>query len=176
MWRKAGTKAPELCRSCRTAARGGLTTSEFRALSRRTIPVEAQLRLMSEARLAERDKTCECGRTFRGNALRELCDGCRDQRRGHRERKKNARRQNRSGGRLYLDTGELITISALGDRDKWTCWLCNEFVNRALGNRDPWMPSFDHVQPISLGGMDSWDNLRLAHLICNTKRGNRVAA
>lgn len=176
MWRKAGTAPPKLCRSCRRDDRGGLSIDEFRALSRRTVPVEVQLQRMAAARLAERDKTCACGQAFRGTVLRELCDECRAQRRGHNERKKNAKRQNRSGGRLYLDSGELITISALGDRDKWTCWLCNEFVNRALGNRDPWMPSFDHVQPISLGGMDSWDNLKLAHLICNTKRGNRVAA
>jgi 5-methylcytosine-specific restriction endonuclease McrA len=130
---------------------------------------------MQDGALAIRLLTCECGKTFQGVARRKKCDECRAERRSAHTRKKNAKRQYRGAGRIYLDTGELITIAALGDRDSWTCWLCNEFVNRALGNRDPWMPSFDHVLPISRGGLDSWDNLRLAHLTCNIKRGNRVS-
>lgn len=35
------------------------------------------------------------------------------------------------------------------------------------------MPSFDHKIPISRGGIDSRDNLALAHLACNIRRGNR---
>jgi 5-methylcytosine-specific restriction endonuclease McrA len=170
MWRKIGVSLPQGEAKCQPCRR------EIAPPQGRTVPVEVQYRRMDEARRRERDKTCDCGKAFKGSAMRKKCDACRGGNRSAHYRKKNAKRQNRASGRLYLDTGELITIAALGDRDKWTCWLCSEFVNRALGNRDPWMPSFDHVQPISLGGLDSWDNLKLAHLICNIKRGNRVAA
>ena len=64
-------------------------------------------------------------------------------------------------------------ITALGHRDAWTCGRCGEFVNRSLAYPDPWMPSFGHVIPISKGGLDAWDNLRLEHLTCNVKAGNR---
>jgi 5-methylcytosine-specific restriction endonuclease McrA len=38
------------------------------------------------------------------------------------------------------------------------------------------MASYDHVVPTSLGGTDEPENLKMAHLLCNTRRGNRVAA
>lgn len=68
-------------------------------------------------------------------------------------------------------TGERATIPDLGQRDAWTCGRCGEFVNRELAYPDPWMPSFGHVTPVSRGGLDSLDNLRLEHLICNVRAG-----
>jgi hypothetical protein len=36
-------------------------------------------------------------------------------------------------------------------------------------------PSLDHVVPVSASGTShTRANVRLAHLVCNTKRGNRV--
>jgi 5-methylcytosine-specific restriction endonuclease McrA len=124
--------------------------------------------LLRAGRLAIRDRVCECGAEFQGTAGRRFCDTCRSIRRGDHYRAKGARRRE-----VASATGERITIAALGDRDAWTCWICSQFVNRDLSGRDPRMPSFDHVLPISRGGLDSWDNLRLAHLVCNVKRGNR---
>jgi hypothetical protein len=35
-------------------------------------------------------------------------------------------------------------------------------------------PSIDHVIPISKGGKHIWDNIQLAHMICNIKKSNKV--
>lgn len=34
-------------------------------------------------------------------------------------------------------------------------------------------PSIDHIIPLSLGGLHSWDNVQLAHKICNSWKSNR---
>jgi 5-methylcytosine-specific restriction endonuclease McrA len=36
--------------------------------------------------------------------------------------------------------------------------------------------TLDHVVPISVGGEHTRENVRCAHLRCNARRGNRVAA
>lgn len=34
-------------------------------------------------------------------------------------------------------------------------------------------PSVDHVIPLSKGGTHTWDNVKLAHKRCNSKKGNK---
>lgn len=59
-------------------------------------------------------------------------------------------------------------------RDGWRCWICCRPVDQGLGPEHRMGPSLDHIVPLS------WDdplhdpsNLRLAHRICNSRRGNR---
>lgn len=60
-------------------------------------------------------------------------------------------------------------------RDKGICWLCLKPVNRKEASKD-------HIAPKSrqeeLGltdyEMKSDDNMRLAHKLCNSKRGNQL--
>jgi len=47
-----------------------------------------------------------------------------------------------------------------------SCWLCN----RAIALADTL--SIDHVRPLSRGGSNKIDNLRLSHERCNRKRGD----
>lgn len=72
-----------------------------------------------------------------------------------------------------LVSGEIVTIDMLVAAHGSTCHLCGKDVDLSLKNKDPMMPSFDHKIPISRGGIDSRDNLALAHLACNIRRGNR---
>lgn len=51
------------------------------------------------------------------------------------------------------------------------CYLCGELVDKDLPGTDPMGPSIDHRLAVSKGGDDSWDNLFLAHLECNKRRG-----
>lgn len=37
-----------------------------------------------------------------------------------------------------------------------------------------WYPSIDHVIPISKGGRHSWDNVKLAHRLCNSVKSNKT--
>lgn len=72
-----------------------------------------------------------------------------------------------------------ITLTAVVERDNGICHLCGKQVNEEdyiirhgafiCGN---WYPSIDHVIPLSKGGKHSWDNVRLAHRICNSVKGD----
>lgn len=60
--------------------------------------------------------------------------------------------------------GDLISLPKLAERDGWRCHLCGGKVTKAT-----W--SMDHLIPVSQGGAHSWENVSLAHLRCNQKRG-----
>ncbi len=53
------------------------------------------------------------------------------------------------------------------------CWICNKPVDKTLPHGLPGSPEVDEVQPVSRGG-SPYDrtNCRLAHRICNQRRGN----
>ena len=59
-------------------------------------------------------------------------------------------------------------------RRQTTCWICGQPVDKTLTG--PEGPSVDHVIPRRDGGTNQLDNLRLAHLRCNSARqaGERV--
>lgn len=54
-------------------------------------------------------------------------------------------------------------------RDRGTCYLCGRQVPRVVD--DALSPSLDHVIPLVRGGPHSYDNIRLAHRICNARKG-----
>lgn len=72
-------------------------------------------------------------------------------------------------------TGEPVILSEIAERDEWTCGLCHLPVLPELKWPDPLSKSLDHVQPLSLGGIHDPTNVQLAHLGCNSAKGNRVA-
>lgn len=74
-----------------------------------------------------------------------------------------------------------IDLHDLFKRDDGVCHICGKQCNWndytvtdttiIAGN---WYPSVDHIVPVSLGGADAWDNVMLAHRICNSIRGNKI--
>ena len=68
-----------------------------------------------------------------------------------------------------------ITLSKLIKRDNHICQLCGRMVDEAdytyindtfiAGNN---YPSIDHIKPLSKGGVHQWDNVQLAHRLCNS--------
>lgn len=72
---------------------------------------------------------------------------------------------------LAKQMGDDITVSGLGERDKWRCHICRRKVAKR-GGRELGSPSIDHLVPTSHGGLHVWQNVALAHLACNTKRNN----
>jgi 5-methylcytosine-specific restriction endonuclease McrA len=71
--------------------------------------------------------------------------------------------------------GAALSIDQLGERDGWRCHLCRRRVSRTMRSPHPRSASFDHLIPVSHGGTDAPENLRLAHRGCNSRRGNRGA-
>lgn len=59
---------------------------------------------------------------------------------------------------------ERIRVDQLYERDNQRCGICNLRVKR--NER-----SVDHIVPISMGGGYTWDNVQLAHTLCNIRRG-----
>lgn len=64
-----------------------------------------------------------------------------------------------------------IDLAAIKVRDRMRCCICGRKINSALKYPHPDSLSFDHTQPLSLGGPHMQENLRVAHLRCNIQRG-----
>ena len=68
-----------------------------------------------------------------------------------------------------------ITLSALIERDRGVCQLCGRSVDESdyvymgdtfVAGND--YPSIDHITPLSKGGLHQWNNVQLAHRLCNS--------
>ncbi|MDR1447697.1 MAG: HNH endonuclease [Candidatus Ancillula sp.] len=56
-----------------------------------------------------------------------------------------------------------------------TCHLCGGLVDKELHYLNDLAPEVDEIVPVSRGGDPlDWDNVKLAHRVCNRKKGNRV--
>lgn len=89
--------------------------------------------------------------------------------------------RNNRGSKRYksISLDKDITLERLYKNDKGLCALCGEICDLndyyiknnviVCGNN---YPSIDHIKPISKGGLHSWDNVQLAHRLCNTKKSN----
>lgn len=75
----------------------------------------------------------------------------------------------------YIDD---IDLHELYRKYDGICYLCGEEcdwndvkvidgIPHALGN----YPSREHIRPLSKGGLHSWDNVKLAHIRCNSSKG-----
>lgn len=93
--------------------------------------------------------------------------------------KRRARRaenwQRRRAQKLAAPTESFRHVDVY-ERDGWVCGICTDPVDPALRYPDPMSASLDHVVPLSLGGSHTMDNVRLAHLRCNTVRQARIDA
>lgn len=89
---------------------------------------------------------------------------------------------NASWKRRYDRRGEFKVTDklrlAIYERDNFTCQLCNEPVDTTLHYQDTMSATLDHIIPQShmLIPDHSEKNLRLAHRLCNSIRGDRVQA
>lgn len=59
-------------------------------------------------------------------------------------------------------------------RDKWVCHLCGKRTTPNKVAPHPAAPVLDHVVPLSKGGSHTMANLRCAHFLCNSLKGDRA--
>lgn len=99
-----------------------------------------------------------------------------------KRKRANIRHTRRKDTRISKDKRiDKISLDVLFRRDGGVCHICgkqcdwNDCTHTGTafiaGNL---YPSVDHVVPVSLGGADEWNNVKLAHMLCNSKRGNRI--
>lgn len=97
-----------------------------------------------------------------------------------RERKlRELRREKRikNNGKIDKD----ITLRRLYERDKGRCYLCGrqcDYSDHNVTSEGYFIagkryPSIDHVVPLSKGGTHTWDNVKLACIICNTTKRDK---
>jgi 5-methylcytosine-specific restriction endonuclease McrA/endogenous inhibitor of DNA gyrase (YacG/DUF329 family) len=95
-------------------------------------------------------------------------------RRGYKQSKESriASDQSRRARKLgaYVET---VRFSDVARRDRWTCYICSERIDKTLAFPDPLSASLDHVVPLSVGGTHEPSNVRITHLRCNVSKGNR---
>ena len=92
-----------------------------------------------------------------------------------RERRKISKRLREARATKNGKVDYSITLSRLTERDQGVCQLCGLPVDERdyvyvgdtfiAGNN---YPSIDHITPLSKGGVHQWDNVQLAHRICNS--------
>ncbi|QNN46144.1 HNH endonuclease [Thermomonas brevis] len=66
-----------------------------------------------------------------------------------------------------IDPTPALTNQALFARDQHLCLYCGRQYHRGTLTRD-------HVQPVSKGGRDLWENVVTACFHCNSRKGNRT--
>lgn len=120
-------------------------------------------------------KTCPVCGTVHLERSRYCSDGCRRKALNQYHDK----RLNKAG-----EIDKTITLQKLYSRDGGVCWICGcecdwndyrigEHGNKIAGNS---YPSIDHFIPLAVGGNHTWDNVRLAHRRCNSKRGTKAVS
>jgi 5-methylcytosine-specific restriction endonuclease McrA/uncharacterized Zn finger protein (UPF0148 family) len=68
-----------------------------------------------------------------------------------------------------------VTLAKLIKRDGLRCAICGEMCDPNDHSwskySGPMYPSIDHIVPMSKGGGHVWDNVQIAHIICNSEKG-----
>lgn len=89
------------------------------------------------------------------------------------DERRKANRHKRRAQKLNLPADAIRPLEVY-ERDEWVCGICEMPVDRATAYPDPLSPSLDHIIPLSLNGHHVMENVQLAHLSCNVRKGNRV--
>ena len=121
-------------------------------------------------------KDCEyCGRKYltaikTSKTCSDLC----------RRKRANRIKENKKEFKGINIVDKSITLKKLAVRDDNTCYLCGELVdwndckvidgNFVVGRK---YPSIEHIIPRSKGGNHTWDNVKLAHMICNSVKNDK---
>lgn len=86
----------------------------------------------------------------------------------HKGRQDNHRHRARKFGCEYDPS---VTLERLIKRDGLRCALCGEMCDPSDEWWGPKYPSIDHIIPMAKGGGHVWDNVQVAHRICNSYKG-----
>lgn len=113
----------------------------------------------------------ECGDEFENNRIKKYCSNICMEHYNNSTKKHTKRKRIIANGEV-----EIISLPRLVKRDNNICHLCGDKCDY----NDKWKkdngstvygknyPSVDHLIPVSKGGTETWDNVKLAHCYCNS--------
>ena len=86
------------------------------------------------------------------------------------------RHSNRDRARKKGVPSQYYTRQQLFDRDGYDCYLCNlpvDLTANHIQGQPGWelYPHVEHVIPLALGGHDTLANVKIAHAVCNIRKG-----
>lgn len=135
-----------------------------------------------------KDKTCvKCGAIFHSEykSAKYCSNGCSKGSQRKRERERlhvrgevsydhgSHRKRARKYGVEYVPG---ITLRSLIKRDGLTCRICGEPCDpkdRHENHVGKNYPTIDHIIPMKNGGGHTWDNVQIAHMVCNSTKQDR---
>jgi HNH endonuclease len=153
-------RAKGLCSSC-------YNTANYSSADRHAYPTRACETCQGDYRPFRREQRfcsllCRSGGEFAMGGTTEV------------ERKSWREAQRRRRATLRGVEVEQFNDRDIYERDGWRCQLCRAKVDQSLCWPHPMSASLDHIIPLTKPGTShTRRNVRLAHLVCNTRRGNR---
>ena len=121
------------------------------------------------------DKRCViCGSTFHSDNPRQICCSSECSKRNIRKYGRGDIHRRRAR-RYHVAFDKSITLITLYRRDKGVCQICGkpcDWNDDIYGSCGPTYPSIDHIKPFAHGGGHTWDNVQLAHFMCNSVKGS----
>ncbi len=121
---------------------------------------------------AKTPKVCDCcgEKFFSAYPSAKYCDRCKRKREA-----KSYRRRCRKYGAEYQSG---ISLAKVYKRDGGICQICGEptdWNDKSWGSAGPLYPTIDHVLALANGGSHTWDNVQLAHALCNSVKRDVMA-
>lgn len=91
----------------------------------------------------------------------------------NRERVREYQQKRRAAG--YGAPVSDVDLSLLLDKSEGLCGLCAAPLAFGADWPEPLSVSVDHIVPLSRGGAHDLQNMQMAHLVCNLRKGDRAA-
>jgi 5-methylcytosine-specific restriction endonuclease McrA len=105
-------------------------------------------------------------RQYAANHKEQLAERARRHRHTHPERHRESQHRRRAA-LLKSPVIERVDLRVIAWRDRYRCYLCGRALTRK-------QVTLDHVIPLSRGGAHTADNLKVACLSCNCRKGSRL--
>lgn len=160
---------------------------EARAIARQQAEIERESRKVeAKERFFNEPHVCkECGQTF---SYRTYCmlEGvpedniskvvfCSDRcRRRHTSRLHSRGKHIRRAKKYGVEYDRSVTLEKLIEKKGLSCSICGLTCFYSGDSNADLYPSIDHIIPLSRGGGHTWENVQVAHRICNTIKNDQV--
>jgi hypothetical protein len=69
---------------------------------------------------------------------------------------------------------EDFALSEIWEREQGICWLCETEIDPLKKWPHPESKTLEHVIPLARGGSHTRENVALAHLVCNLRKGTQI--